>query len=108
VVKTREAAASQALRSLRLPFASDKLTMRDHGTSVEIVDRTGKPIFAGGAASMWDSNKSVPRSDTGAAVADKLRGRSGQPADSNPNEPGETARRAHVGARMTGAALELT
>jgi hypothetical protein len=109
VVKTRAAAANPALRTLRLPFSSDKLTMRNSRGGVQAVDRAGKVVFASGAASMWDSGTGTATSDTVAdAVAGRIRGRTGAPVTSTPNEAGELARTARVGARMSGGAWELT
>ncbi len=105
VVKTRAAAANPALRMLRLPFSGDKLTMRNHGAGIQAVNSAGKAIFGSSAGSMWDSGTG---STTSNAAADAVRGRSGQPATSTPNEAGELARRAAVGAQMSGTALQLT
>ena len=102
VVKSRAGAANPALRKLRLPFGGDKLTMRNHGSGVQAVDALGKAIFLSGAGSMWDSRTAVD------PVAGVTRGGSGAPAVSTPNEAGELARRAPVGAWMSGTALELT
>ncbi|MFD7874768.1 hypothetical protein ACFV5G_11780, partial [Streptomyces sp. NPDC059766] len=56
VVKTAEAAANPALEELRLPVATDGLTLREGaGQSLQAVDEDGATVFRSPTARQWDS-----------------------------------------------------
>lgn len=55
VVKNRQAALSQALRTLRYPLAATGLTLRTTPDRTTIAaDRHGRTVFSAGAPLMWD------------------------------------------------------
>jgi hypothetical protein len=72
VVKTAEAATNPALEQLRLPVATDGLTLREGaGESLQAVDEDGVTVFRSPTARQWDS---TGHGDTASAPAPRARG----------------------------------
>jgi hypothetical protein len=98
VVKTRQAAANPALRTVRLLTSGVGVSVRlDPATgALSAVDRSGAVVFDGGAPVMWDSSDVAA-----AAAARRLRAATGEPDQDGDTEQGER-RIAPMGVAVTG------
>jgi hypothetical protein len=104
VVKTRQAAANPALRTVRFLTSGVGVHVQaDPATgALAAVDRSGAVVFDGGAPMMWDSSDVAA-----AAAARRLRATTGEPdSDGDTEEP--QPRIAAMGVAVTGSEVDLT
>ncbi|MFJ2575383.1 ricin-type beta-trefoil lectin domain protein [Kitasatospora aureofaciens] len=120
VVRTPEAAANPALKTLRFPLTAQGLTVAsDDKGSIDVKDDKGGLRFRSPAPLQWDSAKPAPtppaaasRSYTRVALAAAPAAESAPvPAGAVPSTaeaPGDGANIAAIATRVTGDAIELT
>ncbi|MFD8081625.1 ricin-type beta-trefoil lectin domain protein [Kitasatospora sp. NPDC059722] len=120
VVRTAEAAANPALKTLRFPLTAQGLTVAsDDKGSIDVKDDKGGLRFRSPAPLQWDSAKPAP---SASAVASRSYARTALtaapaaesapvPAGTVPSTaeaPGDGANIAAISTRVTGDAIELT
>ncbi|MFH9351129.1 ricin-type beta-trefoil lectin domain protein [Kitasatospora sp. NPDC017646] len=113
VVRTPEAAANPALKTLRFPVTANGLTVAadDKGAISVKDDKSGKVRFQAPAPMQWDSSKpaSATPPKAGKAVAAPAAEDAGaQGAPSTAEAPGDGAKVALIGTKATSEAIELT
>jgi hypothetical protein len=108
VVRDATAAANPALATLALPVQTRGLTFKaDKAGNLTGADRSGRPVLAAAAPTMWDSTPTgrPTRTDPTGLARDAT---TGQPARSTFTGPGAGAKIARIGAAVGPGHLELT
>ncbi|WP_031065925.1 RICIN domain-containing protein [Streptomyces sp. NRRL WC-3742] len=113
VVRTPEAAANPALRTLRFPVTAQGLSVAsDDKGAITVKDDKGALRFRSPAPLQWDSSRPAATTATpnaGKAVAaPAAEDAAAQGAPSTAEAPGDGANVASIGARATNEAIELT
>ncbi|MFB7619866.1 ricin-type beta-trefoil lectin domain protein [Kitasatospora sp. NPDC056181] len=121
VVRTPEAAANPALKTLRFPITSEGLTVAsDDKGRIDVKDDKGNLRFRSPAPLQWDSSKPAATASDSAPTKVKLASFSAAapvsdavttPAGAAPSTaeaPGDGANVASIGSKVTGGAIELT
>ncbi|MFJ9839991.1 ricin-type beta-trefoil lectin domain protein [Kitasatospora sp. NPDC101155] len=113
VVRTPEAAANPALKTLRFPVTANGLTVAadDKGAISVKDDKGGKVRFQAPAPMQWDSSKppsATPPKAGKAVAAPAAEDATAQGAPSTAEAPGDGAKVAPIGTKATGEAIELT
>ncbi|WP_121175646.1 RICIN domain-containing protein [Streptomyces sp. 1114.5] len=118
VVRTPQAAANPALKSLRFPITAQGLTAGsgEHG-QIDVKDDTGAVRFRSPAPLQWDSSTSASGAKVAVPQGTKVAAFAAAPAadptasadaPSTAEAPGDGAIVAAIGSRVSGGAIELT
>ncbi|MFJ8436160.1 ricin-type beta-trefoil lectin domain protein [Kitasatospora sp. NPDC094019] len=121
VIRTPEAAANPALKTLRFPITSEGLTVAsDDKGRIDVKDDKGNLRFSSPAPLQWDSSKPATTAPDSAPAKVKLASFSAAAPASEPvfapagaapstaEAPGDGANVASIGSKVTGGAIELT
>lgn len=105
VVKTREAALSPEIASLRFPVSLHGLAVRGQDSGgAALVDGEGRPVLSTGAAVAWDSGTGT---ETEQQPSNKVQGRSSSSSEAFAG-PADTAVAPGPGARVTTMDVDVT
>ncbi|KJS52504.1 hypothetical protein VM98_30975 [Streptomyces rubellomurinus subsp. indigoferus] len=112
VVRTPEAAANPALKTLRFPVTANGLTVAsDDKGAISVKDDKAKVRFQSPAPMQWDSSKpasATPPKAGKAVSAPAAEEAAAQGAPSTAEAPGDGAKVAPIGTKATSEAIELT